>query len=43
MDQFQSSKKFQSERLLFIDKGYNEKDIPGYTDCCKVGNILNFH
>ena len=31
MDQFQISEKFQSERLLFIDKGYNEKVIPGYT------------
>ena len=31
MDQFQISEKFQSERLLFIDKGYHEKVIPGYT------------
>ena len=30
MDQFQISEKFQSERLLFIDKGYHEKVIPGY-------------
>ena len=31
MDQFQISKKFQLESLLFIDKGYYEKSIPGYT------------
>ena len=31
MDQFQISEKFQSERFLFIDKGYHEKDIHGYT------------
>ena len=31
MDQLQISEKFQSERLLFIDKGYNENIIPGYT------------
>ena len=31
MDQFQISEKFQSERLRFIDKGYHEKVIPGYT------------
>ena len=31
MDQFQILEKFQSERLLFMDKGYHEKVIPGYT------------
>ena len=31
MDQFQISEKFQSERLLFIDKGYHEKIISGFT------------
>ena len=31
MDQFQISEKFQLERLLFIDEGYHEKVIPGYT------------
>ena len=31
MDQFQISEKFQSKRLLFIDKGFHEKFIPGYT------------
>ena len=31
MDQFQISEKFQSDRLVFIDKGYHEKVFPGYT------------
>ena len=31
MDQFQISEKFQSTRLLFIDKGYHEKVIHSYT------------
>ena len=31
MDQFQILEKFQSERLIFMDKGYHEKVIPGYT------------
>ena len=31
MDQFQILEGFQSERLLFIDKGYYEKIILGYT------------
>ena len=31
MDQFQISEKCQSECLLFIDKGYYEKYISGYT------------
>ena len=31
MEQFQISEKFQSESLLFIDKGYHAKVIPGYT------------
>ena len=31
MDQFQILEKLQSECLLFIDKGYHEKVIPGYT------------
>ena len=31
MAQFQISEKFQSECLLFIDKGNYEKYIPGYT------------
>ena len=30
-DQFQILEKLLSEQLLFIDKGYNEKVIPGYT------------
>ena len=37
MDQFQISEKFQSERLLFHKKGYNDKLIPGetFTFCIK--------
>ena len=31
MDQFQISEMLQSERLLFIHKGCQEKVIPGYT------------
>ena len=31
MDQFQTLGKFQSERLLFIDKGYHEIVIPDHT------------
>ena len=34
MDQFQISEKLQSERLLFVDKGYPEKVITGYTFTC---------
>ena len=30
MDQFQISEKFQSDRLLFIDKGFCSKVIPSY-------------
>ena len=31
MDRFQISKKLQLEHLLFIDKGYHERQFPGYT------------
>ena len=46
MDHVQISEKFQSERLLFIDIGYHEKDSPGYNvTFCKpqpVANEVNF-
>ena len=31
MDQFQTLEKFQSECLIFIDKGYHEIVIPDHT------------
>ena len=36
MDQFQVSEKFQFKHLLFIDKDYHEKFIPGDIFICSI-------